>query len=611
MKKWFENLKISRKLMFGFLFVSFMGIIIGVVGIINLISTSNNQQKSYDQCTLGIVYSADAEATLLKIRTLVRDLYLYYDTDKEQYCEEISEELATLESQLDIYSSTISDSEDQANFDAVKSACAAYQNDTETIVAAAESGKSSVEVFAIIKNLKGSATEAQEQLEILSAANSTKAADQIASDKSASWLAIYVMIGVIVISFLIALFLAFYISGLISKPMQKFAAFAELLAVGDIDVAKVTEEKDRLLSMRKDEVGILAGSFDRMIESTAEQAKKTKAISEGDLTTDIKIRSEFDILGEALSDLVKKFHELAASIVSSADQVDSGAKLVSDSSTSLSQGASEQASSVEELTASLEEITSQTTQNAENAQITNQLAREIQKDAETGNTQMAEMLRAMDEINTSSDNISKIIKVIEDIAFQTNILALNAAVEAARAGQHGKGFAVVAEEVRNLAAQSSKAAKETTDLIENSIKKVETGTKIANDTAGALGKIVLGISKASENIGAIASASNEQAAALKQTNQGIIEVSQVVQNNAAAAEECASASEELSGQADGLKERVSIFKLKSGGYMTGSNSNPKYPESKEANWQKEEKNGTFQNTKKSKIQLTGNDFGKY
>jgi methyl-accepting chemotaxis protein len=343
-------------------------------------------------------------------------------------------------------------------------------------------------------------------------------------------------------------------AGSIGQPVKKMVTVADKLALGEINIDLDIDTED--------EIGTLAKSFGVLIESTKEQALAVERIASGDLTAEVRVRSKNDVLGSKLSELLEKLNDDFANIASAADQVASGAKQISNSSMELSQGATEQASSIQELTASLEELSSQTKLNAENADKANQFTENAKANAENGNIQMKEMLKAMDDISVSSRNISKIIKVIDDIAFQTNILALNAAVEAARAGQHGKGFAVVAEEVRTLAARSANAAKETTDMIEGSIRKVEDGTKIAKDTADALDKIVNEVDRAAALVSEIAVASNEQASGIAQINQGIMQVSQVVQTNSANSEEGAAASEELSGQAELMKDLVGKFRLK-------------------------------------------------
>jgi len=247
-------------------------------------------------------------------------------------------------------------------------------------------------------------------------------------------------------------------------------------------------------------------------------------------------------------------------INASTSQVSSGAKQIADGSQSLAQGSTEQAASVEQLSASISDIAQKTKENADMAFEADNLAGTIKSNAEKGSLQMDEMMAAVKDINQASQSISKVIKVIDDIAFQTNILSLNAAVEAARAGQHGKGFAVVAEEVRNLSAKSAQAAKETEELIANSMEKAELGSAIANETAGSLAEIVLGINESSQIIEGIARSSEEQAVAIKQINQGIDQVAQVVQQNSATAQESAAASVEMSVQASVLENMIAQFK---------------------------------------------------
>ena len=291
--------------------------------------------------------------------------------------------------------------------------------------------------------------------------------------------------------------------------------------------------------------------------------RSVQKIAKGDLATRIGDcgKNELGLLASEVDSMAAGISAVIEQVRDAALLVDGAAQQVSSSSMSLAQVATEQASSSQQISASLTQIAAQTKDNADNSAKAMEISNDAKNGAQKGNAQMSEMLRAMSAINIASEKISNIIKVIEDIAFQTNILALNAAVEAARAGSHGRGFAVVAEEVRNLAARSAKAASETTQMIVGSSREVEGGTKIANDTARALTEIVNGVTSSAEIVSKISQASSEQSMGIEQINVGVEQVSQAIQTTSSVAQETASASSEMSTQASNLMKLISRFKI--------------------------------------------------
>ena len=337
-------------------------------------------------------------------------------------------------------------------------------------------------------------------------------------------------------------------------PMKKMAMLAKRLAEGDINVAFDHQSRD--------EVGILAEDLQGMVENMRRQADALIVISQGDLTAKIEARSDNDAVNKAISEMLENNNRMMLDVSTAAYQVANGAKQIADGAQSLAQGSTEQAASIEELSSSISEISQKTKENMEKADKAAFLSDSIKEKAEKGSRQMDEMMAAVNEISSASSSINRVIKVIDDIAFQTNILALNAAVEAARAGQHGKGFAVVAEEVRNLAAKSAEAAKDSGSLIDNSIEKATLGVRIAGETAESLADIVAGINESNQLVREIAQSSEEQSLSIAQINSGVDQVTQVVQHNSATAEEEAAASEEMSSQSSLLQHLISQFKLR-------------------------------------------------
>jgi len=378
------------------------------------------------------------------------------------------------------------------------------------------------------------------------------------------------IIAFIAVAVIVSVLLALYISSLISKPLAPLNAFMTRAGTtGNLSLGPADVEVIGKYAQIKDEIGQTISSCASFVGHVTHIAEELTKISNGDLTISINCLSDEDTLGNGLQRTVDNLNSMFGEINSASSQVSNGSKQIADSSQMLAQGSTQQAAAVQELSSTIADIAQKTRDNSDKADHAASLANTIKGNAEKGSHQMDEMMTAVKDINTASQSIGKVIKVIDDIAFQTNILALNAAVEAARAGQHGKGFAVVAEEVRNLAAKSAEAAKETGVLIQNSSEKAELGSRIASDTAASLTEIVSGINESSRIVGEIANSSLEQSQGIAQINKGIDQVAQVVQQNSATAEESAAASEEMNAQSDSLQGLISQFKLKNDSIVRG------------------------------------------
>lgn len=365
---------------------------------------------------------------------------------------------------------------------------------------------------------------------------------------------------IVLASMVAAVILAVKLSNSIAGPITITADRLRRLADGDLNSqVDITAAKDetRLLSQS------LSDTIMDMREIILDITNQLGEMARGNFKIKFTqtYKGDFQPIQDAIMNITRSLNDTLSQISIAADQVASGADQVASGAQALSQGTTEQASSIEELAASINQISNNVTSTAESADGASQRTNEASAQLGQSNQEMEEMMKAMENISRSSSEIGKIIKAIEDIAFQTNILSLNAAVEAARAGEAGKGFSVVAEEVRNLAGKSAEAAKDTTGMIEESIQAVKNGTAIASETAKSLESVVTGSKLVAENVKEIRNSAKEQAQGISQITIGIEQISAVIQSNSATAEESAAASEQLSAQARLLKDLVKKFEL--------------------------------------------------
>jgi len=563
----YKNMKIKTKMIMGFLLIVVLSLIIGILGILSVRDAADRTQLLATRANLAIESARlNENANAQKAAYVGASLYL------EQGQNELYDrEMQTLDALSQVFVASLADikselTEEQSiqYANEIESTYAAYEKDLAVLVDVLnDPNASSVETqeaFDTIAISADAAIEATNKLTDRLDVLMSEQAETSASNASSTYT---LLIIVMVVAFALAIASGLYIANTISRPLSMMMGF--LKQVGETGNLHFTDDewaRTRAAMVNKDEISQSLAAFVKMLEHMVYCGESLEKVAARDLTFDVNTLSDDDTMGVALSEMLDNLNAMFSEIGSIATQVATASGEVATGSQSLAQGSTEQASTVEEISASINEITEHSRHAAETADNATQFSDGIRKIAQEGSAKMDNMMTAVQDINEASAAIGNVIKVIDDIAFQTNILALNAAVEAARAGEHGKGFAVVADEVRNLAGKSADAAKETAGLISANIEKAEMGLNMAHETAESLGKIVDGIEQTNRSLTEIAeqSAANEQATV--QVNHAVDQVAGVVQQNSATSEESAAASEEMSSQAQTLQALVARFKVR-------------------------------------------------
>ncbi|MDR2023360.1 MAG: methyl-accepting chemotaxis protein [Hungatella sp.] len=574
-----RNLKLHLKLIISFSVLILFSVIIAIAAISSMSTMNAAEDTLYSEQLTGVEIAGEISQNFYQQKTFIRNIVIYEPED-ESFKKALSmlDQLDTEMHQLfDSYQKTINNPEDQVNFDEFKTI---YTNNFAAAKRkVTDSGKINDSAGAK-KSMDEAAADTDRITELLNISrdmNKRYAYEMLQSNTQTFQRSKILIILILLISLSAGIILTVYITKIIAGPIGRLKKVMEqIAATGALEFEKDLQMELDNDKQFKDEVGQSIAATEKMIMHIVHISEELKVIAGKDLSGEVKLLSQQDVLGMALLTIQDNLNNLFGEINLATEQVATGAVQVADAAQSLAQGATEQAATVQELSMTIKGVSEEMRSSAAMAGEAKTMGDEIQQKAESGSSKMEEMMLSTQQANAASKEIASVIKIIDEIAFQTNILALNAAVEAARAGQHGKGFAVVADEVRSLAAKSAEAAKDTAALIDTTIEKAAQGSVISSQTSDALQKIVEGVVQSSEVITSISQSAGNVADSMIQISKAVEQVSQVVQANSASSEECAAVSEEMSGQAALLKETIAQFKLREDfqGIRIGNTSYP-------------------------------------
>ncbi|WP_312701220.1 methyl-accepting chemotaxis protein [Sedimentibacter sp.] len=572
MRKWYGNLKIKIKIIGGFLIVALIAGIIGAVGIIGLSTIGNSYHVAYSDSVAALQYIERISSSFQEIRANLFEMTLADDSTYKKECiasindhrQTVNENLTGYKTMMEKYTEEEAATELKLLAELEESVQEFGHKREEFMNGIGMDTMRRSEAFRRLSDggeLHTLAQDMETAIVALIDYNNEYAAGQIDTNEKQASTAEITMIIFIAGGVLAAVLLGLLLAQNLSKRIKMVVETTEKLSRGDLNVD--------ISIISKDEIGVLAESSRKMSDTLkaiiSDLSQVLEAFADGNFAVDTKTEASYVGDYRPMLDSIRKMRnrlsDTLRSINTAAEQVAIGSDQVSDGAQALASGSTEQASSVEELTASVDVIAEQAMENSAMVTFASTSVQQSVNSVNAGNAHMEQLTHSMEEIDSASNQIANITKVIEDIAFQTNILALNAAIEAARAGSAGKGFAVVADEVRALAAKSSEAAKQTAELIENSVSTVAKGTEITVRTAQILKEIGVRSAEVTESFGKIEQSIEEQTGSIEQIKEGLSQISSVVQTNAATAEENSATSEEMSAQASTLRQEVGKFKL--------------------------------------------------